>query len=133
MAADEFVVLLPSAESDGAVVRVAEKLLGVIRLPFALQEREVFLTASLGVSRYPEDATDAETLLKHAEIAMYRTKETSRDGYQLYMPGMDSHSLEQLSLEADLRREWPRSAAASPSSTSRCSIPAGRASTGSRR
>ncbi|HEX4494799.1 MAG TPA: EAL domain-containing protein [Thermoanaerobaculia bacterium] len=105
VAADEFVVLLPSAETDGAVVRVAEKLLGVIRLPFALQEREVFLTASMGVSRYPEDATDAETLLKHAEIAMYRTKETSRDGYQLYMPDMDSHSLEQLSLEADLRRE----------------------------
>jgi diguanylate cyclase (GGDEF)-like protein len=105
VAADEFVVLLPAAESDGAVVRVAEKLLGVIRLPFALQEREVFLTASLGVSRYPEDATDAETLLKHAEIAMYRIKETTRDGYQLYMAGMDSHSLEQLSLEADLRRE----------------------------
>ena len=105
VAADEFVVLLPSIESDGAVVGVAEKLLSVIRLPFALQEREVYLTASLGVGRYPEDGTDAETLLKRAEIAMYRTKETSRDGYQLYAPGMDSHSLEQLSLEADLRRE----------------------------
>jgi diguanylate cyclase (GGDEF)-like protein len=105
VAADEFVVLLPATESDGAVVRVAEKLLGVVRIPFALQEREVFLTASLGVSRYPEDGADAETLLKRAEIAMYRTKETSRDGYQIFGPGMDSHSLEQLSLEADLRRE----------------------------
>jgi diguanylate cyclase (GGDEF)-like protein len=105
VAADEFVVLLPSSESDGAVVRVAEKLLGVLRIPFALQEREVYLTASLGVSRYPEDGADAETLLKRAEIAMYRTKETSRDGYQIFGPGMDSHSLEQLSLEADLRRE----------------------------
>src|SRR4029077_1926000 len=105
VAADEFVVLLPAIESECAVVRVAEKLLSVIRLPFALQEREVYLTASLGVTRYPEDGTDAETLLKRAEIAMYRTKETSRDGYLLYAPGMDSHSLEQLSLEADLRRE----------------------------
>jgi diguanylate cyclase (GGDEF)-like protein len=105
VAADEFVILLPSVESESTVVRVAEKLLSVTRLPFALQEREVYLTASLGVSRYPEDGTDAETLLKRAEIAMYRTKETSRDGYQMYVPGMDSHSLEQLSLEADLRRE----------------------------
>jgi diguanylate cyclase (GGDEF)-like protein len=109
VAADEFVILLPATESEMAVVRVAEKLLSVTRLPFALQEREVYLTASLGISRYPEDGTDAETLLKRAEIAMYRTKETSRDGYQIYVPGMDSHSLEQLSLEADLRRELSRS------------------------
>ncbi|HEY0558416.1 MAG TPA: EAL domain-containing protein [Thermoanaerobaculia bacterium] len=105
VAADEFVVLLPATESDAAVGRVAEKLLSVVRIPFALQEREVYLTASLGVSRYPEDGANAETLLKRAEIAMYRTKGTSRDGYQVYGPGMDSHSLEQLSLEADLRRE----------------------------
>jgi diguanylate cyclase (GGDEF)-like protein len=109
VAADEFVIILPTAESEVAVVRVAEKLLSVTRLPFALQEREVYLTASLGISRYPEDGTDAETLLKRAEIAMYRTKETSRDGYQIYVPGMDSHSLEQLSLEADLRRELSQS------------------------
>jgi diguanylate cyclase (GGDEF)-like protein len=105
VAADEFAVLLPSIEAESTVVRVADKLLAVTRLPFSLQEREIYLTASLGVSRYPEDGTDAETLLKRAEIAMVRVKETSRDGYQLYTPGMDSHSLEQLSLGADLRRE----------------------------
>lgn len=105
VAADEFAILLPSIESEGTAVRVAEKLLAVTRLPFSLQGREVYLTASLGVSRFPEDGTDAETLLKRAEIAMVRVKETSRDGYQLYASGMDSHSLEQLSLGADLRRE----------------------------
>ena len=105
VAADELTVLLPSVEGEGTAVRVAEKLLEVTRLPFSLQGREVYLTASLGVSRYPEDGADAETLLKRAEIAMVRVKETSRDSYQLYTPGMDSHSLEQLSLEADLRRE----------------------------
>ncbi|MFL6235967.1 MAG: putative bifunctional diguanylate cyclase/phosphodiesterase [Thermoanaerobaculia bacterium] len=105
VAADEFAVLLPSVEAESTAVRVAEKLLAVTRLPFSLQEREVYLTASLGVSRYPEDGTDAETLLKRAEIAMVRVKETSRDGHQLYTSGMDSHSLEQLSLGADLRRE----------------------------
>jgi diguanylate cyclase (GGDEF)-like protein len=105
VAADEFVVLLPSIESENTAVRVADKLLAVSRLPFSLQGREVYLTASLGVSRYPEDGTDAEALLQRAEIAMVRVKETSRDGYQLYTPGMDSHSLEQLSLGAELRRE----------------------------
>ncbi|HET9210980.1 MAG TPA: bifunctional diguanylate cyclase/phosphodiesterase [Thermoanaerobaculia bacterium] len=105
VAADEFAVLLPSIEGESTAVRVAEKLLAVTRLPFSLQGREVYLTASLGVSRYPEDGTEAETLLRRAEIAMVRVKETSRDGYQLYTPGMDSHSLEQLSLGADLRRE----------------------------
>jgi len=105
VAADEFAILLPSIEGEGTAVRVADKLLAVTRLPFSLQGREVYLTASLGVSRYPEDGADAETLLKRAEIAMVRVKETSRDGYQLYTSGMDSHSLEQLSLGADLRRE----------------------------
>jgi diguanylate cyclase (GGDEF)-like protein len=105
VAADELTVLLPSVEGEGTAVRVAEKLLAVSRLPFSLQGREVYLTASVGVSRYPEDGADAETLLRRAESAMVRVKETSRDSYQLYTPGMDSHSLEQLSLEADLRRE----------------------------
>jgi len=102
--ADEFAILLPAAESDAAVIGVTEKILGLTRLPFALQGREVYLTASIGISRCPEDGTDAETLLKHAEIAMYRAKEIRRDHYQIYSPSMDSNSLDQLSLEADLRR-----------------------------
>ena len=104
LAADEFAVLLPGIESEAATKRVVEKLLGVTRQPFVLQEREIYLTASIGVSRCPEDGADAETLLKRAEIAMVRAKETRRDFYQLYSPGMDSHSLAQLSLGADLRR-----------------------------
>ena len=104
VAADEFAILLPAIENEGAIVRVADKLLGITRLPFALQGREIYLTASIGISRCPEDGVDAETLLKRAETAMYRAKETSRDGYQIYTSGMDSNSLEQISLEADLRR-----------------------------
>jgi diguanylate cyclase (GGDEF)-like protein len=104
VAADEFAIFLPAIETDSVPIRVAEKLLGMTRLPFALQGREVYLTASIGISRCPEDGTDAESLLKHAEIAMYRAKETSRDAYQVYTSGMGSNSLEQISLEADLRR-----------------------------
>ncbi|MEA2599903.1 MAG: hypothetical protein QOF89_895 [Acidobacteriota bacterium] len=104
LAADEFAVLIVSAESEAAVFRVAEKLLEIIRLPFALQGREIYLTASLGISRFPEDGDNAEDLLKRAEIAMYRAKETRRDDYQIYAASMDSNTLEQLSLEADLRK-----------------------------
>ncbi|HEY7214129.1 MAG TPA: EAL domain-containing protein [Thermoanaerobaculia bacterium] len=104
LAADEFAVVLPAIESEGAVLRVAQKLLEVTRLPFALQGREIYLTASIGISRCPEDATEAETLLKRAEIAMYRAKAARGDALQLYAPGMDSNSLAQLSLESDLRK-----------------------------
>jgi diguanylate cyclase (GGDEF)-like protein len=104
LAADEFAVVLPALESEIAMIRVAEKILAVTRLPFALQGGEVYVTASLGISRCPEDGTDAETLLKHAEIAMVRAKEVSRDQYQIYSPGMGPNRLDQLSLETDLRK-----------------------------
>jgi diguanylate cyclase (GGDEF)-like protein len=104
LAADEFVVMMPSVESEAAVFRVAEKLLEIMRLPFALQGREIYLTVSVGISRFPEDGDDAETLLRRAEIAMYRAKEARRDDYQIYAASMDSNTLEQLSLEVDLRK-----------------------------
>jgi diguanylate cyclase (GGDEF)-like protein len=104
LAVDEFAVLLPEVESEAAACRVAEKLLEILRLPFALQGRELYLTASLGISRFPEDGDDAETLLKRAEIAMFRAKQTRRDDYQVFAPSMDSNTLEQLALEVDLRK-----------------------------
>ncbi len=104
VAADEFAVLMPAVEGEAALCRMAEKLLAILRLPFALQGREIYLTASLGISRFPEDGGDAETLLKRAEIAMYRAKETRRDDYQIFTASMDSNTLEQLALEADLRK-----------------------------
>ncbi|HEX3552942.1 MAG TPA: EAL domain-containing protein [Thermoanaerobaculia bacterium] len=104
VAADEFAVLMPAVEGEAALFRMAEKLLAILRLPFALQGRELYLTASLGISRFPEDGGDAETLLKRAEIAMYRAKETRRDDYQIFTASMDSNTLEQLALEADLRK-----------------------------
>jgi diguanylate cyclase (GGDEF)-like protein len=104
LAADEFVILLPGIDSEASILRVAEKLLAVIRTPFQLQGREIYLTGSLGISRCPEDGADPELLLKRAELAMYKAKETQRDSYQLYAPPMETRGLEHLSLEADLRK-----------------------------
>lgn len=78
----------------------------MLRQPFELKGREVFVTSSLGISLYPDDGTDAETLTKNADTAMYRAKEEGRDGYQLYAPNMNARALERLALENALRRAF---------------------------
>lgn len=105
LAADEFAVLLPRVDREDEISRTAEELLAVIRRPVSLQGgRELYVSASIGISRYPEDGSGAEELLKKSNIAKDQAKEKARDHYQLYTPGMDGHSLERLSLESDLRR-----------------------------
>ncbi|HZF12325.1 MAG TPA: EAL domain-containing protein [Thermoanaerobaculia bacterium] len=101
---DEFTILLPALRHDGDVVTVAEKILAVVRQPMHLQEQEVVVSGSLGISRFPGDGRDPEDLLKKADVAMYRAKERGGDSYQLYAPSMDTHALERLSLENDLRK-----------------------------
>jgi diguanylate cyclase (GGDEF)-like protein len=101
---DEFTILLPALRHDGDVMSVAEKILAVVRQPMRLQGREVVVSASLGISRFPSDGRDPEDLLKKADVAMYRAKERGGDSYQLYAPSMDTHALERLSLENDLRK-----------------------------
>jgi diguanylate cyclase (GGDEF)-like protein len=101
---DEFTVLLPEAGEERDVIRVAEKLLGMIRQPLTLQGREIVVTGSVGLSLFPRDGGVPEELLKRADIAMYQAKQRGRDGYQVYLPSMDADALERLSLENDLRR-----------------------------
>ncbi|HEY0783258.1 MAG TPA: EAL domain-containing protein, partial [Thermoanaerobaculia bacterium] len=101
---DEFVLLLRGVGSEAELVRTAETLLAVVRVPFLIGGREVHVSASLGASRFPEDGADPEELLKRAEVAMYQAKEQGRGPYQIYAPTMDAHNLEQLSLENDLRK-----------------------------
>ena len=121
LAADEFAVLLPAIESEAAACRVAEKLLEIPGVPFALQGREIYLTASLGISRYPEDGDDAETLLKRPRSPCTGPRRRGADDYQLYRPGMDSHS-PGAALAGGRPAQGPgQDAASSRSSTSRCS------------
>ncbi len=101
---DEFTVLLPEIAADHDAVRVAEKLLDRIRQPMLLQSREIVVTGSIGLSRFPQDGDSPEELVKKADVAMYQAKQVGRDGHQVYLPTMDAGALEQLSLENDLRR-----------------------------
>ena len=85
-------------------MKVAKKVLDLVRMPFDIDGRELFVTASIGISLYPDDGHDAETLLKNADTAMYRAKEMGRDSYQLYTPAMNATALERLALESSLRK-----------------------------
>ncbi|HEX8614789.1 MAG TPA: EAL domain-containing protein [Telluria sp.] len=108
MGGDEFVVVLPGNPGNGAGLRVLQRITEAIAEPLLIQAHEFFLTCSLGVAVYPDDGGTAETLTKHADIAMYRAKELGRNNYQFYCPAMNARTLERLQIEADLRHALER-------------------------
>jgi diguanylate cyclase (GGDEF)-like protein/PAS domain S-box-containing protein len=105
---DEFIVLLEDVPDPVYVGSVSRKLIRALAAPFTIGEREYRMTASIGVSVYPADGDDAETLLKHADAAMYRAKEQGRNGFEFYSERLSAGSLERLSLESALRRALER-------------------------
>jgi diguanylate cyclase (GGDEF)-like protein/PAS domain S-box-containing protein len=105
---DEFVVLLEEVVDPVYVGSVSQKLIAALAAPFVIGGREYRVTASIGVSTYPDDGTDAETLLKNADSAMYRAKELGRNAYEFYSAQISSGALERLSLESGLRRALER-------------------------
>ncbi|MFP3457404.1 GGDEF domain-containing protein, partial [Psychrobacter sp. SIMBA_152] len=94
---DEFIVLC-EVESVAAVIRLAEGILNHLNTPFKLEGFEVGVTASIGEAVYPDDGLDSETLLKHADIAMYRSKDVGRNSFQLFQPSINARSLERLAM-----------------------------------
>lgn len=81
---DEFVILLPGLQAAEVVKRVAEKLLAALAEPLALQGQILHSSGSIGIAIYPEDGRDVDTLLKHADVAMYRAKDAGRNTYCSY-------------------------------------------------
>jgi len=100
---DEFTLLLPGVSQVVDAARVAEKVLDALRVPFLIEGRELFATASIGISLYPEEGRDADTLVKNADAAMYRAKQQGRDNYQICAPALNATALERLALENHLR------------------------------
>jgi diguanylate cyclase (GGDEF)-like protein/PAS domain S-box-containing protein len=105
---DEFVILIEDINEPQYFAGVAEKLLATLTKPFVLNGIEYHLGASIGVSTYPGDCEDAETLFRNADIAMYRAKDQGRNNFQFYSAQMNTHSIERLRLESDLRHALER-------------------------
>jgi diguanylate cyclase (GGDEF)-like protein/PAS domain S-box-containing protein len=108
MGGDEFVVLIEEFGDAAQVAEVAKKVLETVSRSFQLQGRDFEVTASVGVSLYPGDGKDAQTLLKNADIAMYLVKQQGKNSFRFYAPQMNVHLIERLSLESSLRRALER-------------------------
>ena len=108
LGADEFQLLLPSHSGPNDAIIVAEKLLHALKPPFSVDGHELYVSASIGISMFPEDGESAEVLIKNADAALHRAKEQGRDSYQLYAPAMNAAAMERLVLESDLRRALER-------------------------
>ena len=105
---DEFVILLPRCSTARDAAQVAAKALGTLSVPFTVSGHELHVTTSLGVSLFPKDGADAETLLKHADIALYQAKDRGRNQYQFFDARMNTHAHERLLLENSMRRAVER-------------------------
>jgi diguanylate cyclase (GGDEF)-like protein/PAS domain S-box-containing protein len=105
---DEFVVLIPDCQERDDVRDLADRLLVALSEPFPLDDYEQFVSTSIGIAMYPEDGTDDQTLVKNADIAMYRAKDRGRNGYFFYNPSLEAPIQMRISQERLLRRALDR-------------------------
>jgi len=104
MGGDEFVVMQVEAPEAVEALAFAQRLLAALARPLEVDGQEFSVTASIGISAFPDDGEDEHTLMKNADIAMYCAKEDGRNNVVAYAPGLDKHSLERLAFESSLRR-----------------------------
>src|SRR6202040_3454070 len=100
--------LIENYDNSMAVSDCAQRLVEQLSAPYLLGKKDCHVTVSIGISTFPADGSDSQSLLKAADVAMYRAKETGRNNYQFYLPSMNIHTLERLELESDLRRALER-------------------------
>lgn len=105
---DEFVVVVTNLGETLNATCVAQSLIDAIQPPFLIAGRELHVTTSIGIALFPDDGNDAETLVKHADLAMYSSKESGRNRYNFYSASMNQKALMRMELEADLRNALER-------------------------
>lgn len=104
MGGDEFTILVPEIKHPHEADAIARKILDVLKVPIRLTGVEVIITSSIGITIGLEDADDANSLMKNADLAMYRAKEQGRDNFQFFSNEMNVELTRQLSLEGEIRK-----------------------------
>ncbi|HBI16149.1 MAG TPA: hypothetical protein DDY20_11650 [Desulfobulbaceae bacterium] len=105
---DDFAVLLEQCDHANDAVQVAERIFAQLVAPFNMQTYETYITVSIGITCFPDDGSDAEFLLKNAELAMYRAKEEGKNKYQFFTGNMNAQVIRRFSLENNLRKALER-------------------------
>ena len=105
---DEFLILLPHLQSKQQAAKVAQKLLDTLSAPFQLAKQDVYISASLGIALYPVDGEDSETLIQHADMAMYQVKAKGRNHFHFYTVALHERLEERLALQNEMRRAMER-------------------------
>jgi diguanylate cyclase (GGDEF)-like protein/PAS domain S-box-containing protein len=105
---DEFALILPELKDQQGSAQAAQRILNALERPFKLDGQETFITASIGISLFPDDAEDLNVLIRNADTAMYRAKEAGRNNYQFFTSEMNAHALKVMHMERDLRHAIER-------------------------
>jgi diguanylate cyclase (GGDEF)-like protein/PAS domain S-box-containing protein len=105
---DEFVVLITGQSASDLVRTIVERMLAVVTQPWITEHGEFNVSCSIGVALFPNDGADAQTLLKHADSAMYRAKESGRNNFQFFTRELNTLMTERLAMESSLRRALER-------------------------
>jgi len=108
LSGDEFVVILTEHEDERLAVDIVQRLMDSVAQPVLLGSKEFFVTCSIGVAVYPTDGAPADSLIEHADIAMYRAKKLGRNNFQFYTPAMNDEALERVRIESALRNALER-------------------------
>ncbi|WP_338542707.1 bifunctional diguanylate cyclase/phosphodiesterase [Paenibacillus tundrae] len=109
MGGDEFTLVVANdPRNEIGVAELAERIVSAIQLPYRLKENDFYVTASIGIAMYPDHGTEADSLLKHADTAMYEVKKNGKNGFQFYTTQLDSELYERIELEGYLRKALER-------------------------
>jgi diguanylate cyclase (GGDEF)-like protein/PAS domain S-box-containing protein len=101
---DEFALLLPNTGNTTQVIDYAKTLIEALDSPFFIGKYELFINASIGISTFPNDGEDSESLIKHADSALYKAKAKGKNTYQIFTSSMNTESYKLFTLESDLRK-----------------------------
>lgn len=105
---DEFIILLSEVSHPKDAATSAKKILSLLATPHSIKEQDLHINASIGISMFPENGEDAETLIQNADMAMYHAKESGRNNFQFFTPAMNLKSVERQVLEGNLRHALER-------------------------